>query len=95
MIDATVHFSSGRAALFPINELMERPNVRFSGSGEVYSITIEDVEYEVTYLFCAYSGEYVILVPEDAHDLTEALVREFKAFEVPMVSIRDGVVHIW
>lgn len=95
MIDATVHFSSGRAALFPINELMERPSVRFSGSGGKYSLTIEDTEYEVTYLFCDYSGEYVILVPEDAHNLTKALVREFTAFEVPMVSIRGGVVYIW
>lgn len=95
MIDATVSSSSGLVSLFPINELMEHPNVKFSGSGGKYELKVGGKEYQVTYALNDDDGNYVVVVPETASELMGAMVKEFVAFPVLQVSIRNGVVSPW
>lgn len=96
-IDATVPFSSGRAILLPINELMENPKILFAGQGGRYFLVCADTCFEVTYALNERTGEYVVVIPEDNKQAVNALQTVFNVLMVPYVSISEetGIVSEW
>lgn len=96
-VDATVHFSSGRVVLIPINELMENPKTMFAGQGGRYFLVCADTCFEVTYALNDGNGEYVVVIPYDNRQVVNALKTVFNVMIVPYVSISEktGIVSEW